>query len=186
MKLKLKAARCISLTKYPGEEYTTQVLVLATLLTPPIAEKLRCREACYTEEGVPRTFDAYPSPHVRIEGADILLGDTSARANLVHKFKIAQPKTGGDNDTSLELRMRMHFDGSLHLADWVEKTNKAEFTLSINARQENLDFGDNAEPEAEDEDGEKIEPDQPALAPAAIMGGTHQRRKRGQIQEPVQ
>ncbi len=185
MKLKLKAARCISLTKYPGEEYTTQVLIAACPLTPPIAEKLRCREACYTEEGVPRTFDVYPSPHVRIEGADVLLGETSARANLIHKFKIVQPKTGGENDTSLELRLRLHFDGNLHLADWVEKTNKAEFVLAINALQANLDFGDN-ESEMESDESEDVDPEQATLAPAAVMGGTHQRRKRGQIQEPGQ
>src|ERR1039457_4221308 len=136
MKLKLKAAQAVSLTKYPGEEATTQVLLVSALLTPPVAERLKCREACYTKEGVPRHFDAYPSPSVHIKGADVLLGKSSFRANLIHKFKISQPKTGGDTDTSLELKLRLHFDGSLTLCDWLEKTNKGEFLLAINARQE--------------------------------------------------
>jgi hypothetical protein len=214
MKLKLKDATIVNLTKYPGEEACTQVLVLAALLTPPIAEKLKCREACYTDEGVPRKFDAYPSPAVRISGADVLMGDTSARANLIHKFKIAQPKAGGETDTSLELRMRLHFDGHLPLGDFLDSQNKQPFLLSINARQEDLDFGDQAE-EAEAETDE-AEPDtgcvacnndipmgignrhvtgakctkpaesEPALASAReAAGGTHQ-RKRGAAQQSVQ
>ena len=101
MKLELKNAQAISLTKYPGEEQTTQVLVVTALLTPPIADMLQCREACYTADGVPRHFDGYPSPAVRISGADVSLGDDSFRANLICKFKIRQPHAAGDRDTSL-------------------------------------------------------------------------------------
>ncbi len=205
MKLKLKDARIIQLTKYPGEENTTQVLVLAGLLTPPIAEKLKVRE-CYDEKGVPRHWDSYPSPGVRIQGADVLLGDTSARSNLIHKFKIAQPKSGGDNDVSLELRMRLHFDGSLPLCDFLETQNKQPFVLAINARQEDLDFGDGEAEDASEEEPEKdsgcvacnndipmgiggmhvtgarctAKDKEPALASAReAAGGTHARGRKG-------
>lgn len=175
MKLKLKASRAISLTKYPGEETTTQVLVVSALLTPPVAEALRIREGCYNEEGVPRRLDVFPSPHVRIEGADVGLGGTSFEATLIHKFKVAQPKTGGDQDTSLEVRLRLHFDGKAPLSKWLDTVNKGEFVLAINARQEDLDFGDSTdEPEEEVEDG----PGAVSTAREAA-GGTHQKRGRG-------
>ncbi len=206
MKLKLKDAHIVSLTKYPGEEKTTQVLILSALLTPPIAEKLRCREACYNAEGVPRKFDSYPSPAIRIEGADVLLGDAGYRTNLIHKFKIAQPKTGGETDTTLELRMRLHFDGHLTLGDWFEQANKGTFLLAINARQEDLNFGEEEEAAGEEEEegpdtgcvacnndipmgignnhvtGARCtaRDKEPALSTAReAAGGTHQRKRRG-------
>lgn len=205
MKLKVKGTYILSLTKYPGEEQPTQVLLVAGILTPPIAEKLKVREGCYTDEGVPRHYDSYPSPAVRINGADVFIGERDYRANLIHKFKVAQPKNGGETDTSLEVRFRMHFDGKVPLHAVVDNLNKTEFVLGINARQEDLNFG---EEEAGEEDSEDEEPDlgciacnnsmgfmpdsdtvhesgqkctrkrEATLAPAAVMGGTRQRKGR--------
>ena len=145
MKLKLKAARAVSLTKSPGEEACTQVLLASALLTPPIAEKLRIKEGCYTEEGVPRHLDGFPCPSITIDGADVQLDDYLCRETKIHKFRVKQPKTGGDNDVSLELTLRIHFEGKVPLFKWLEDVGKGEFVLGINARQEDLAFDDEAE-----------------------------------------
>ena len=209
MKLRLKNAQAVSLTKYATEEQTTQVLVVTALLTPPIAETLQCREACYTPEGVPRRFDAYPSPSARIEGADVMLGDDSFRANLITKFKIRQPHAGGDRDVSLEVQARFHFDGHLHLGDWLDNMKKNAFTVSINARQEDFNFGGDDAADEEEQQEEELDTGcvacnnkiplsapgvhtsgakctankpGPALATAReAAGGTPGRGKRGQI-----
>lgn len=208
MKLKVKGTYILSLTKYPGEEQPTQVLLVAGILTPPIAEKLKVREGCYTDEGVPRHYDSYPSPAVRINGADVFIGEKDYRANLIHKFKVAQPKNGGETDTSLEVRFRMHFDGKVPLHAVVDNLNKTEFVLGINARQEDLNFGEEeaGEEDSEDEDsciecangipfqtGSKTVHDsgQPCtakrdegatLAPAAVMGKQRKSRTPAEVQ----
>jgi hypothetical protein len=151
MKLKIKACSVVSVTKYPKQDDCNQVLLVTGLLTPPIAEKLGIKEGAYNDEGVPRHLDTFPCPALRIDGADVSLGDKEYRATLIHKLKVKQPKTGGDTDTTLELTLRMHFEGKVPLFAWVENQKKAEFVLGINARQEDLQFGD-AEEEADDPD----------------------------------
>ena len=193
MKLKLKEAKILKLTKYPGENGTTQVLEVAANLTPPLAEQFRCREACYTDEGVPRHFEAYPSPALRINGGDVVLGDLTARAKLIHKFKIVQPKTGGNNDVTLDVHVRLHFEGALPIGIWVDEQNKTPFLLDIKARQEDLAFGgDEPDEENEEEEAPPIaavaEPTEVASIASAreAAGGTHQRRRPAAEAQPVQ
>jgi len=171
------------------------------------------REGCYNEEGVPRRYDSFPAPAVRVDGADVQIGNHDARAKLIHKFKVIQPKTGGDNDITLEVRFRMHFAGDEPLTSILEDINKTTFVLGLNARQEDLQFGGE---DADEEEDEEAEPDcvdcannipyaigsktihasgqpctavkkdsGPSLAPAAIVGGTHQKKK-GRVAADVQ
>jgi hypothetical protein len=149
MRIKIKNARIVNLKRFPGDEQVTQTVELAAVLTPPIAEKLRCRDGCYDENGVPRNFRKWPSPNIQIKSADVSLGELSAHANLVHCFNITQPGTG--NDTTLELKFTAHFDQNVRLADWQDSINKDEFLVAINARQEDLDFGDEPQEEEEEE-----------------------------------
>ncbi len=171
------------------------------MLTAPLAAKLKVGE-CYSEQGVPRRWDSFPSPAIRIDGADINIGDFACRADLIHKIKIAMPKRDKDsNDISLEVTMRLHFDCKVPLSDLVDTLNKDTFELRINARQEDMGFEEQesegdpvaaeaaAETEAGEEDqdpisdhltGEALEKHQqmekgPTLVPAALAGGTHQR-----------
>lgn len=156
MKLKIKETEIVQLTKYPGEEQTSQVLVVSGLLTPPIAEKLKARDLCYNEEGIPRRFEGNIGLAVKMDGADIIMDTFQARANLVHKLKVSQPRKGGSNDVSLMLTMRMRFPGDVLLSDWVDEINKSTFELRINARQEELNFESDGEEKASNE-GEKQE-----------------------------
>jgi len=185
MKLKIKGTYMVSLTKYPGEQESTQVMVLAGILTPPVAEKLRIREGCSNEEGVPRHYESCPSPSVRIAGADVMIGDTQYRATLLHKFKISQPKTGGEADTSLEIRFRVHFSGKVPLHAVVDNLLNSEFVFGINAAQEDFNFGDDEkaaeEPEEEEAQQDLLPADAaPALASVREMGSPRSRKK-----EPV-
>lgn len=106
MKLKIKECRALNVQSTPTEEGVTHVLLPAGLLTPLIAEKLRVKEGRYSDEGVPRHYASYPSPSISIDGADVQLGGTDLRAKLIHKFSVSQPKSGGENDISLEVRCR--------------------------------------------------------------------------------
>lgn len=185
MNLEVKGTTVVSLTKYPGDPETTQVLVLSYLLTPPLAEKFRCREACYTDNGVPRRFEGNYGLMIRVEDVDIRLGAWSGHANLLHKFKISRPKGQADNDISLHGQVRIHFDGTALLSDWVDQVNKGEFVMSINARQGEFDFSAEEEgmkgapAETEVEQPQEPEPAGPGLASAReTVGGTPGRRRR--------
>lgn len=212
MKIRIKEARIVSNTRYPGEEGSTQVLVLAATLTPPIAERLGIRDGCYNSEGVPRNYDRFPSSRLRIDGADLSLGDKEFRATLIHKFTVKQPKSGNDNDTHLELGFRVHFGEKEVVDAWARNTNKDTFSVLVNARQEDLNFGD-ADEAPNEEDLEEPEcihcangvpmslvagihenenkctaykKPEPALASAReSVGGTHQKRARRQAAEEV-
>lgn len=164
MKLRMKDTRAISLTKYPGEDACTQVLLVAGLLTPQLAEKLGVKEGTFNEDGVPRHYETFPSPDLRIEGADVSLGDTSFRCKMIHKFKVKQPKTGGDTDISLELHMRIHFAGEEPLFAWLDNQCKKPFVFGINALQESFKFGDGDTAE-DSEDAEEVEAEHAAAAP---------------------
>lgn len=176
MKLTIKETKVSSLTKYPGEEACTQVLHVAGLLTPRIAERLKIMEGCFTDEGVPRHLDCFPAPSITIDGADVACGETDFRATKVWKFRVKQPKSGGDNDVSLELSMRLHFAGDVPLFAWLDHQNGNPFTLGINARQMDLHFGGEEDGEEEEPEGE-ADPEAGTLAPARPAGGTHQAKK---------
>jgi hypothetical protein len=164
-KVTFKHATNVSLTEYPREEGTSLVLVVEAALTPPLAEKMRCLEPLYRnvqtdgtkpEQWVPRQFEGSYGLPARIEGADVMLGDLSMRANLIHKLRVARPADAAENDTSLAIRMRLHFDGKQRdICDWFHNTNKAEYTLKINSLQAELNF--DVRPSEEDESGEDAE-----------------------------
>lgn len=182
MKLKIKETKAVSLAQYPGEEECTQVLLVSGLLTPAIADKLRIKDGCFNEEGIPRRYASYPSPLITVDGADVQLGDTNFHAKMLHKFKITQPKTGGDNDVSLEVSFRIHFAWSEPISAWLGNQKESPFVLGVNARQEDLNFGDEEGDEEETETEEEQQEELP-LAGAALAsareaaGGTHQKRR---------
>jgi hypothetical protein len=185
MKLKLKECRIVSSTRYPGDPDSTQVLLFAAKLTPGAADRLECRDICYAQVGeqldgkpqlLPRKFDSY-ALSLTIEGADVLLGTgLQARSTLIHKLKVSPEKSADSKDISLELRGRMHFAESIPLDKFTRSQNKGTFDISIEAAQENLDFGgyddeEDEEAEAAPEPGPVVDaewpdvPEHPLAAP---------------------
>lgn len=153
VKLKIKDCKAVALHVYPGEQGTTQVLEVSGLLTPSLADKLQVRSASYTEEGIPHNFDSYASPSLRVDGADIALGEKEFRASLLHKFKVVKPKSKKEQGVALELSVRIHFGGKEPVKSWLDKQNGDTFLLNVSARQEDLAFGEReAEDEPEQED----------------------------------
>lgn len=148
MRFKMKEVQVVALHVYPGEDASTQVLEVCGLLTPANANKLQIREACYTEEGIPRNFDGFPSPSLRIDGADIIMEDKEFRSTLIHKLKVVKPKSKKQQGVTLELTMRIHFGGKEPVKPWLDRQGKEPFVLDLSARQEDLAFG---EKEADDE-----------------------------------
>src|ERR1035441_3893706 len=150
----MKDTRAIELSKYPTDDGTTQVLSVAGLLTPALARKLLVGQ-CYDENGVPQTsWSSYPSPGLKINGAEIWLGGRQFRATLCHKLKIVAPKTGNDNDTHLELKMLIHFSGKEPIGVWLDKQLKALFVLELTAAQSDLSFQNEEDEEDEEKSGE--------------------------------
>lgn len=189
MKLVIKNASNISLTHYPGDPSDTQVLIVSFMLTPPLAEKLRCREQCYNDSGVPRAFEGDIGLVIRVEDADVQLGELTLPAALIHKFKVGRPRTQAESDVTLHVKVRLHFDGDCRISDWFKEVNKSEYTFSINSAQSEFDFSAEEEglsPSETEAEGEP-EPAGPTLASArTAAGGTphtgpkKQRRRGGQ------
>ena len=150
MKIKLKDTVVVSLSKYPGSDGCTQVLLVSGLLTPSIAAKLKISE-CFDEKGIPKTcWDSFPTPTLKIAGGDVAFDGRTFPTTLLHKFKVRQPQTGNDRDTHLELSVRIHFAGKEPLSQWIDKQNNDTFVLDISAAQEDLQFeevADEDEPE---------------------------------------
>jgi len=147
MKIKLKDTSVVSLSKYPGADGTTQVLLVSGLLTASIAAKLKISE-CFDANGVPKTcWDSFPTPTLKIAGGDVSLDGKMFPATLLHKFKVKQPQTGNDRDTHLELSIRIHFAGKEPLSQWLDKQNNDTFVLDISAAQEDLQFDDSTDAE---------------------------------------
>jgi hypothetical protein len=173
MKLRIKGTYIRDLTQRPKEVEVNQVLHLAGILSPQVAEKLKIREGCFNDEGVPRQYESFPSPKLVIDGADVTIGGNQYRSTLVHKFKIAQPKNGGESDVSLEVSFRCHFGGKVPLTAVLANLLKTEFDFGINAAQEDLKFGDDEADKEEDADEqpelELSESKEATLAPAAAM-----------------
>jgi hypothetical protein len=157
-RLKIKDCVWKECAKHNGEEATTHVLTFSGLLTPAIARKLQVGE-CYDDAGVPHSsWSSYPSPGLKITGADVWLGEKDFRATLIHKVKVVAPKTGNDNDTHLEVSMRVHFaqkEGAA-VGAWCDRQLKAAFIFEMSAAQGDLSF-QNAE--EEDEPAEETEKD---------------------------
>ena len=183
MKLRIKGTHAIELAMYPGDDTgPTQVLVVSGIFSPPLAEKLGIREGCYNEEGIPHHYASFPTPMLRIDGADVQLGDRDFRSTLIHKFKISQEGSG--NDVSLTVKFRMHFDGKTPLFAWLQKQNKEEFILGVNARQEDLLFGDEPAEQEEGEEAEGEELDTGCIAcnnRIPFADGTTERHDNGQM-----
>lgn len=173
MKLKIKDTYILSLIKYPGAQQPTQVLLVAGILTPGIAERLKIREGCFNEEGVPRHYATFPSSTIRIDGADVVIGVKTFRSTLVHRFHVKQPKSGNEHDVSLEVTCRLHFDGKAPLSAVVDAINKDKFLLAVTAAQADLKFGDE-EADGDDDEAEPDDDNQLSLVedPAATGGAT--------------
>lgn len=161
MKIKLKQVRWDQLAKYPAEDGTTQVLVIAARLTPGVAKQLECYDACYDEEKNPRaglesmalTCKITSAAATFEQGEGKAARGIAVKSNLVHKFRVGRPKGAADNDVSLELHARLHFDGHCHeLPDLMEAINKQPFSLEIEPAQGALQFGDQPGEEESDDD----------------------------------
>jgi hypothetical protein len=160
LKIKVKDVQNVKLTTYPGDGGTTQVLEVLGHLTPAIATKLGIREGCYNDEGIPRNYETFPSSSLSIDGAEITLGEKDFRATLLHKFKAKVPKSKKQQGVALEVNFLIHFGGKEAIKFWFDRQNKELYTLNLNARQEDLKFG---EADADDEEAaDAAEPEESA------------------------
>ena len=180
MRLKIDHTRVLHLVKYPCDPLPTQTLLVSFLLTPPLAEKLRCREVCYTEDGVPRKFEGSYGLVLQAANVNIQLDEWTGRCGLIDKFQISMPK----KQTSLYCKAKLHFDGEAMLSDWLDIINDNEFTMVIAQAQSEFDFSaEQAGAEPVEDEAEDLEPENATLASAMALGeGTHQagsRQKRG-------
>jgi hypothetical protein len=167
------------LTKYPGEEATTFVLVVKCRLTKKLAESLQCAEMCFDSNGVPRPFEGKVGLKAIIRDASVELGDRSFDASLIHKFKVGRPSGAADNDVSLDVSCRIHFAGANpHLEAFCEDQNKATFGLVISAKQEAFNF-DGAK---EDDEDVQEEPDAETARVTAAPGTL---ARKGAMKDPV-
>lgn len=181
MKLLYKDSRIVTLTKYPGEDATTQVLKVRSLLTRTLAEQLKCRDLCFAENQVPRRFGNLTLKG-QIENCEVTLPCGSYLGEVGH-FNISRAKEAEKTDISLEVTYTIHFSGQIPLAEWMEGQNKDEFDLTMkppkewNAQQE-LAFEEKADAE-EEEDGDDADGGAPLASAVVAAGGTHQRKRGG-------
>lgn len=144
MKLRVYNATIKDLSWYPTEEPGGSFVLVATApLKPKLAEKLRAKELCFDEGGVARKFEGQIGLTLRVTKASVELGDRIYESKLIHKFRVGRKEGAADNDISLHLTTRMHFDGNYaELPEWCRQQNKGEFTFCIEPAQGELQFTD--------------------------------------------
>lgn len=177
MKLTIKGCKVNNLTLYPKAvegKPTNMVLVIQGLLTPQLADDLDIG-GCYSDNGIPQHWGSFPSPTLQIEDAGICLNGDVFRPRLITKLKVTQAADGGDNDVSLTLTLRMHFDFNLPLIAWVDNQQQNEFVTIVEYATQSELF-DNEGNAADVEDGE-------AAPEAARQTTISHQRKRGHSQK---
>ena len=186
----------------PGSDGPTQKFHITALFTQVLAEKLRCHDACFCDSGVPRQFDKH-APGRKIDGVKItfeigtFVGDLSG--------VVIQPAEG-EHAAHLEINFVLSLPGDVPLYLWALDINTSEFSIIVEPPEDYDAQGDLFEQPLATSDadtgciecnnsipimdgdpsmhasGQKCaaysggKDDGPALAPAALMGGSHQRK----------
>lgn len=165
-----------------GKDEHKITLEIVTALTPEVAEAFGCRELIYAGN-VPRSG----VEEMNLEGGEVdcdvhLKHDAFAFGTVVEKIGKYKALMEG---TGPLLQFEVKFNGYvITVADLIEHVRVDPLEVTLKPAQIPIDLQEEKKPEAED--GQRlISEDQAAdtaaedvgapLAPAAVMGGTHQR-----------